>query len=185
MFLEFIRFPLHRSRRRPRRWSGRKKFTFHVRYRGAMFGLTYVPWRGIYVSAIWRAWKRGGTLNPPDVRREIPGMKKRTVKADAGDNRHLAALESNLFRDLLPLVEHCAIRRYEDDEPRHPGWITIQTNGAAWEVVVKEPDGACKFKAIAETLDKALETAALLLACDEAPWEPDPYLVSQKARKKK
>jgi len=34
-------------------------------------------------------------------------------------------------------------------------------------------------------LDKALETASLMLACDEAPWSPDPFLKGKSGTKKK
>jgi hypothetical protein len=112
-------------------------------------------------------------------------MKKRSVKVGTEGVKHLAAMESTILSGLLPLVEHCAVRQYEDGDAREPGWITIKTQGAAWCVQVKDPDGACSFTAVAETLDKALETAALLLSCDEAPWEPDRFLSDQKARKKK
>jgi hypothetical protein len=37
----------------------------------------------------------------------------------------------------------------------------------------------------AKTVDEAFMTAALLLGCDEAPWEPDTYLAASKARSKK
>jgi len=38
---------------------------------------------------------------------------------------------------------------------------------------------------VADTLDKALDTAALLLACDEAPWEQDVWLKNSQQKKKK
>lgn len=112
-------------------------------------------------------------------------MKKRQAKSVMGDANHLAPLESERLRDCLSLVEHCAVRKYDDGDPRETGWITIKTQGAAWIVQVKDPDGCCSFSAVGETLDKALETAALLLSCDEAPWEPDTFLAAAAARKRK
>lgn len=112
-------------------------------------------------------------------------MKKRAPLTGTNGAKHLAAMETELFSRLMPLVEHCATRQYDDGEPREPGWFTVKTQGAAWCVQVKDPDGSCAFTAVAETLDKAFETAALLLACDEAPWEPDAFLAAAKARKKK
>lgn len=114
-----------------------------------------------------------------------PSMKRRGPKTGAGGEKHLAALESRIFSDMLPLVEHMALRQYDDGESREPGWITMKSQGAAWCVQVKDPDSACSFTAVAETLDKALETAALLLSCDDAPWEPDTFLAAARARKKK
>lgn len=112
-------------------------------------------------------------------------MKKRQAVGAAGGQKHLAPVESNYLSSLLPLVEHCAIRQYDDGDAREPGWFTVKTQGAAWIVQVKDPDGCVSFSAVGETLDKALETAALLLSCDEAPWEPDSFLASAKARRKK
>lgn len=112
-------------------------------------------------------------------------MKKRQARSAAEGVKHLAPVESNYLANLLPLVEHCSIRQYDDGEPREPGWFTVKTQGAAWCVQVKDPDGCVSFTAIGETLDKALETAALLLSCDEAPWEPDTFLAAAKARRKK
>jgi len=111
-------------------------------------------------------------------------MKKRSAKVGTEGVKHLAALESTIFSGLLPLVEHCAVRQYDDGDSRETGWLTIKTSGAAWIVQVKDPDGACSFSAVADTLDKALETAALLLSCDEAPWEPDRFLLAGRKQKK-
>lgn len=112
-------------------------------------------------------------------------MKKRVSKAVLGDANHLAPMESNVFTELLPLVEHMAVRKYDDGDPREPGWITIKVQGAAWIVQVKDPDSCTSFNAVGETLDKALSTAALMLACDEAPWEEDRFLKDAKARRSK
>jgi hypothetical protein len=51
---------------------------------------------------------------------------------------------------------------------------------------VKDPDSANSFPTVGKTLDEALTTAALLLGCEEAPWEPDVYLqaTQRKANKK-
>lgn len=112
-------------------------------------------------------------------------MKKKVSATVAGDVKHLAPVESNYFSQLLALVEHCAVRKYDDGDLREPGWFTIKTQGAAWVVQVKDPDSCCSFSAVGETLDKALETAVLLLGCEEAPWEPDTFLSASKARRKK
>jgi len=111
-------------------------------------------------------------------------MKKKMSKSAEGV-KHLAAMETNLFAALMPLTEHMALRQYDDGEAREPGWITLKTQGAAWCVQVKDPDAAVSFTAVADTLDKALETAALLLGCDDAPWEMDRFLAQQKAGKGK
>lgn len=107
-------------------------------------------------------------------------IKKRN--AEVKDSQHLAAMETTRFGDMMSLVEHMALMKYDDGSPRQPGWITIKSHGAAWTVQVKDPDTSCSFAAVADTLDKALETASLLLSCDDAPWERDRFLAEQAAR---
>jgi len=112
-------------------------------------------------------------------------MKRRTgaPAPTPGDGpKHLAAMESNVFDKLHNLVAHCAVTRYDDGDPRRPGWFTIKTMGSAWVVQVKEPDACLQMSATAQSLDDALALADLLLGAEEAPWEPDPFLKLQ-ARK--
>jgi len=50
---------------------------------------------------------------------------------------------------------------------------------------VKDPDTEMSFRLVDASLDKVLENATLLLACDEAPWSNDPYLKRKGPQKKK
>ena len=110
-------------------------------------------------------------------------MKKKAAAAAAGgDARHLAPVESEYFSKLMSLVEHCAVTKYDDGDPRETGWFTIKTLGSAWVVQVKDQDSGNSFQFVSDTLDKALEGAALLLACEEAPWQPDPFLRKKKGK---
>jgi len=141
--------------------------------------------RGICVVA---AWRRGNSYLHRDGRvyeAEFPSMAIRKREVSKSDVVHLASMDTNLLHAHMPLVEHLALRKYEDGTDREPGWITLKVTGAAWVVQVKDPDSATSFSAVADTIDKALDTAALLLACDEAPWEPDQWLARAKAEKKK
>ena len=182
-FIILDKWSLHRGR--PRRWLPSGTCTFQVLGPRWEYILTSRRGKGICVTERWRRHTRLGATAGPELQWEFPDMKKRQPLTGANGAKHLAALESNVFGQLLPLVEHCALRQYDDGETREPGWLTVKTQGAAWCVQVKDPDGACSFTAVAESLDKALETAALLLSCDEAPWEPDAFLAASKARKKK
>jgi len=112
-------------------------------------------------------------------------MKKKQAKSGEETANHLAAMESTLFNDLMALLEHCAARRYDDGDGRETGWFTIKTQGAAWVCTVKDPDTGTSFSVVGDTVDKALSSAALLLACDEAPWELDRWLQDSKQQKKK
>jgi len=176
---------LHLHRGRPSRWLPRGRSLFYVYLGHYKFALSASYGRGTCVVA--RARRTDILFGEPGVLRwEFPSMKKRVAKgAGDGDAKHLAPVETTRFADLMSLVEHCAFRRYDDGDPREPGWVTIKTQGAAWCVQVKDPDAAVSFTAVGQTLDQALETAGLLLACDEAPWEPDQFLAASRARKKK
>lgn len=180
-----VRTAVGKSRRRPSRWVPKGRAYFYVLTAGWKFGMCSVARKGICAVARWR---RDEALTPFHLapwHTEYPSMKKKSKPAETGGVKHLAALESNLFGPLLSLVEHCAVRSYDDGDPREPGWFTVKTSGAAWVVQVKDPDACVSFSAVADTLDKALETAALLLSCDEAPWELDAFLSKMKAEKKK
>lgn len=173
------------SSARPCRWLPKGKGEFRVVSRNAVFLLTYQHGQGIHLSAVQRVVV-GVYTNP--LAGEIfrrPSMKKKVSAAAGGDARHLAPIETEMLSRVMPLVEHCCVRKYDDGDPRETGWVTLKVQGSAWVVQVKDPDSACSFSAVGETLDKALETAALLLGCDEAPWEPDTFLAASKARRKK
>jgi len=173
------------GKRRPRRWIGRSFNQFKILTRNGVYFMCFLPNKGFFVSGYCVHDPRGYAGARPTVRRELPEMKKKKIQAEGGDEKHRAPLETELLRDLMPLVEHMALTRYEDGDSREPGWVTIKTNGRAWVVQVKDPDAGVSFQAVGETLDKALETAALLLGCDEAPWEHDLWLTRNAAKKKK
>lgn len=152
------------------------------------------PRRKIRVDFLFRRYLHVTSTHPRDAvgvecskpcaSWELPDMRKKSSKAAESEGNHLAPVETEYYRELLPLVEHCCCRKYDDGDPREVGWITIKTQGSAWVVQVKDPDSGCSFSAVGATLDKALETAALLLGCDEAPWEPDTWLMGRKRQKK-
>lgn len=172
---------LHRSR--PRRFLPRRTCCFGVIGARGKALLCSEWWVGIRLVGVWPRSKVGWA--PSDARYLYgrPVVKRRSAAAAAGDGvNHLAAMETTLFQQLLPIVEHCAFVRYDDGEQRQPGWVTIKTLGAAWVVQVKDPDSANSFQFVADTLDKALEGAALLLSCEEAPWQPDAFLKKQKGK---
>lgn len=103
----------------------------------------------------------------------------------AGAASHLAPVESNILDKVPSLVSHCCVTRYEDGEPRQPGWFTVKTLGSSWAVQVKDPDACASLQAIGATLDDALILAEMLLSSESAPWEVDRFLVQQRAGKKK
>lgn len=147
--------------------------------------LCWKPFFGIYPLAIVPRDCLG--LNEGDwlQRPEKAVKKKNTASSPEAGRVHLAAVESNMFTKLHPLVEHMACTRYDDGDVRVPGWITIKTQGSAWQVQVKDPDSASSFVAVANSLDDALALASLLLEAEETPWEHDKWLADKKPRGKK
>lgn len=116
---------------------------------------------------------------------EMQAVKKKK-KADATPTaKHLAPMETHLLRDHLPILEHCAATQYEDGDPRKPGWITLRTFGATWQLEIKDPDTLQMMRITQPTLDDALTMAALLLASDDAPWEVDTWAMQQSKKSKK
>jgi hypothetical protein len=150
----------------------------------AKFVLDWLPRKGLHVSARLPLSAVGLDRSQATAEWDVPSMKKKAGKTAEGEGSHLAPVETEYMKDLLPLVEHCCCRKYDDGDPREPGWITIRTVGSAWQVQVKDPDSGMSFAAVGATIDKALETAALLLGCDEAPWEHDQWLKKRKPPKK-
>lgn len=174
---------LHRVR--PRKWLPKGLSIFYLNTGRYTFELTAKSRRGICVTARWARGDRLRGQASEQCRWEYPSMaiRKREVRDNAV--QHLAAVETRVFAEHLALVEHCCLRKYEDGSDRDVGWFTIKTTGAAWVVQVKDPDSCCSFQVVADTLDKAFDSANLLLACDDAPWEHDTWLAKAKMEKKK
>jgi len=179
----FPRPGLHRGR--VKRWVPKGKGKFFARTGTSFLGLTYLYRRGICLTSRWPLYSGLFPAEGMVENWEFPSMKKKTALGGPGDGKHLAAMETNLFHQHQSLVEHCALRKYDDGDAREVGWFTIKTVGAAWIVQVKDPDSCASFSAVADTLDKALDTAALLLSCDEAPWEQDVWLKQAQQKKNK
>lgn len=144
----------------------------------------YTRGRGLYP---WRSWWSDQPDRPPVIYPH-PGdlMKKRTAAASPapGDGpRHLAPITNKSMKDFPNLIAHCCVTRYDDNDPRQPGWFTLKTQGSAWVVVLKEPDTACQMQCLGNTLDDALALAELLCGSDDAPWESDPWAKRKGAKK--
>lgn len=176
-----------RSRpRRPGRWLPRRVAYYWVELRNSRWLLLqWQPFIGIRPLAL-----RVGpllTLRPivEFVWRKSDVKKKAQVTAPKDGPEHLAAVETNVWSAFAPLVAHCAVTRYDDGDPRKPGWLTIKTQGSSWIVQVKDPDSASSFQAVAVSLDDALSLASVLLEADSTPWEHDPWLAAAARGKKK
>jgi len=162
---------------RPRRWAPKTHFFLKVVGVAWSFVCWYSPRHGYVAVELIRHRREG-----PDERVYLtlpePEMKRRVVGGGGSDSphQHLAPIESDVLTRFPSLVAHCCITRYDDGEPRKPGWVTIKTLGSAWVVQAKDPDACASLTATGPTLDEALTLADLLLGAEEAPWEPDPFL---------
>jgi len=163
--------------RRVRCWTRRRKTWYDLQVGRYAMLVAYIPFRGFFLRTLRR---RGASLLQVLHVWPMPELSMKRVNSQKqgpqGGATHLAAVESGVFAKLMSLVAHCCTVKYDDGEPRRPGWFTVKTQGAAWTVQVKDPDSCSQLQATAQSLDDALALADLLLGSEEAPWEPDPFL---------
>jgi len=173
--------------KRPRRGQSVSKFGWEGKLVTANFDLLLhaIPFVGIHAFARVDGPLGQRAGQQPNVRWRTPNVKKKAGPTSPSGERHLAAVETALLANLMPLVEHMAVTRYDDGDPRVTGWLRLGTLGAAWTLDVKDPDTEMSFRLVDSGLDRVLENASLLLACDEAPWSADPYLKRKGPPKKK
>lgn len=172
------------TKSRYRRWVGKGKKLFEVQGPVNYLVLDFVPFRGMRPLALVRPARGESPRVTLRLYLEV-NMKKRQPASDKAPSRHLASLSSHRLEGWIPLVEHCALLQYDEGEPRKPGKFFVETQGTAWKVTVKDPDTATQFAVIAPTLPEALDAASLLLACDDAPWEPDTWALDRAKKSKK
>ncbi len=104
-------------------------------------------------------------------------MKKRYVASSLDSSKgpvHSAAMESKLFGELLNIVKHQVITRWDDGEPRIPGTIIWRVEGTLHKLIAKEPSLRLQLPVVANTVDDAWALLDLLLGSEETPWEHDP-----------
>lgn len=169
--------------KRPRRWAPAGRGDYCLLTTWFRIRLVYL-WRSGYRAVA--VGRRGGVSFPVSLAMplEVRDVKRKNVGGSAGSSffPHLAPVETELFTKLMALVGHMGVTRYDDGEPRKPGWVTISTMGSSWKVVCKDPDSCAQMTALGTTLDDALTLADLLLSSEEAPWEPDAFLAKTKKK---
>lgn len=183
--MRFVRGDRAQRGRRPKRWAPQVPSFHSIGWAGRVLNLWYCPARGFRPVDLFEVTdgRITGVHYWPALEAEMKKIKVGATTA-GGTARHLAPVESDILSKLPNVVAHCCVTRYEDNDPRRPGWITIKTMGAAWVVQCKDPDACASLTATADTLDNALVLADLLLGAEEAPWENDPFLKRQDGRKK-
>lgn len=144
----------------------------------------YAPARGMFP---WRSRWSDQPHRPPVVYPFVSvEVRKKTSAPTPGPEdgpKHLAPLATKSMISFPNMVAHCCVTRYDDGDPRQPGWFTLKTQGSAWVVVLKDPDSASQMQCLGNTLDDALALAELMAGSDDAPWEPDPWAKRQAGKK--
>lgn len=171
--------------RKPRRWLAKDWGSWYVPFGD---GHLHLFGKRLFGISVWSYQKLGYSVHywlGSTWYGDVEMIKKRKVGQKATEAKHLAAVESNVFEKLMPIVEHCAAIKYDDGSERKPGWVTLRTRGSAWEVEVKDPDTASRLVVIQQNLDDALALVVVLLESEDAPWESDPWLAKQNAAQKR
>lgn len=171
--------------RRPRRWLPRRGAWVTIGWGCKFLTLWYCPGRGYIPQDLVVVAPSGvaQVLRWPPLETNVKKIKVGAT-GSSGAARHLAPVETNILDKLPNLVAHCCVTKYEDGDPRKPGWLTLKTMGAAWVVEAKDPDACARLTATADTLDNALVLVDMLLGAEEAPWENDPWLKRQGGKSK-
>lgn len=159
--------------------------------------MLYVERRGILVCFHWKAHRGYRVLallrNDPPAYSVIQewGKVGDTVpiqrRANQGEPVKLPALsmESKCLGKCPLLMEFLVATEYSDGSLRTPGYITVRNRVIEFEVTLYDPDGGARVSVRARELDKALMGAETLLGAENAPWEPDQYLISRQPKTKK
>lgn len=175
--------PLHWPRKKPRRFYPRGTVYFQLKVGRATCDLARYPYQGTYLVRVWEHCPL--TPRPSlvwDGDEDIP-VKRPNPKAVPEGPQSTASLDTKLFTKLSPILEHCAVTRYDDGTSRQTGWITLRVLGTQWQVQVKDPATGLSFSTLAPSVDNALVLSASLLASPDCPWEEDPWLKGQKKKK--
>jgi len=98
---------------------------------------------------------------------------------------HSAAIETRLFGDVMNIVKHLVITRYDDGSPRWPGSMILRAESTLFKLIMKEPSAQLQLTAVAATLDDVFACMDLLLGCEDPPWQDDPNSWTPKQRGKK
>ena len=174
--------PRNGMRSRPRNWLSRDWTAYQLRVGSLFIQVVGRKWWGLTAWSSVRVPMPVRDYHNAESYREID-MKKRTgAAASASAGLHLAAVESNVFGRLHPIVAHCCHTQYDDGTQRKPGWVTVKTMGSAWVVEAKDPDTCSRLTVVQSSLDDALALLSVLLESEEAPWESDPWMKQSAAR---
>jgi len=172
-------------RRRPRQTLGAKWVTLEILTSRGIMAMCAKRWSG-YVLWSW-ASKRGPVSVWPDdwSYEELKGMKRKGKPQESSVVTAQASTRTTMMAQCPHLVEHLAVRVYDDGQMRQTGRVMIDVIGSMWRVIAKDIDSGLQLVVYMPSLDDALLSLELLLGADEAPWEPDPYARGTGGKKSK
>jgi len=158
--------------KRPTRWMPLGKVEYQLLTRDHRLVIESLPFRGSFLIARYtKTWglRAGDGVLLAVFRR--PSVKKVNL-ANKSAVRHLAALETECCREMMPVVEALGMLQYDDGSPRQPGYLGVWTSGSVWVARMTDKDAGAHLTAEGRTLDEALQLLSLLLGAEDAPWEP-------------
>jgi len=144
---------------------------FRLLTAGWEYAIRLLPFRGLRVVA---AWPRGSPVSGQFLASYIPPVEKFVKKvriADRSTVKHLAAVETDVFKGHMALVEQLAMLQYGDGSPRQVGYFGLWTSGNLWVCRVQDKDAPAQLTAEGRTVDEALSMLCLYLGSEDAPWE--------------
>jgi len=161
-------------RRKPATWKPHGKGVFFLLTGSGTWGMRYAPFRGISKAAWYRPGQQTGVafMTADRVFEEL--SVKRVKVADRASVRHLAALETEMFKEHLAVLEVLALLQYADGTPREPGYLGMWCQGATWVLRVQDKTGDAQMTAEGRSPEEAWDTLQLLLGSENPPWEPIP-----------
>lgn len=166
-------------RAKPSTWIPMGKGVFFLLTGSGMWAMRYAPFRGVSKAAWFRPGSfRDVSLRTADWVGEVLSVKKVKV-SDRATVKHLAPLESEMFKEHMPILEVLAMLQYTDGSPREPGYLGMWTVGATWFVRVQDKTGDAQMTAEGRTAEEAWDTLSVLLGSENPPWEP----ISRKRKK--
>lgn len=169
-------FVMYSSRRwcgkRPSQWLPMGTCRYRILTDHWYVVISVKPFRGAFVVEKRRAaWCRTGQPHELLEARERPSVKKVKL-ADRSAVSRLAAQDTEYFADHGAIVDALSLLQYDDGSPRQPGYLGVWTQGSTWVVRITDKDADAQLTCEGRTLDEALDTLALHLGSDKAPWEP-------------
>jgi len=161
-----------------------------VRRRGSL-GNMWTQWQLVlnYGIRVELAARRGVGYLPWCVRRpgqvawmfpgrsydEVVSMKRKRQVSEQVGGVASASLATKTMEACVPVLQHLAVRQYDDGAVRTPGSLLIRTVGSMWQCIAKDPDSRQQLLVLAASFDDAMLLLSMMLEAEDAPWEPDPY----------